>query len=276
MPGPVRKSRSLAHLIGSSASNRKVSKTAFDEDGGDALARLAATAPALPVPARDFTGIDILAAIDYLKQLQAATRLPPMTSRDQRTEILVHRREMPSIVLAHMVSSLFPNATTLERDQAELRRRGRIIQIPLGGGAELALMRVEDFDAPAALRDAILAGHGTIREDVLEPNLVGDLVSDGYLVRDRRDGSLAPSVPNVGLYLRALRACRRWVLTALVRAKGILDQALLVHRYSNWKEGKYFLWQTVLHDLVGSGRAEILQLGTGTALRITRRGRLDK
>ena len=278
MVGPVRKSKSLAHLISPSVSPRKAARggpNELDESKG-VLSEVATAGPPIPVSARDFSGIDILAAIDYLKRLQADSRLPAMTSRDQRTQILIQRRELPPIVLAHMVSSLLANTTTLERDQAQLRNRGRIIEIALAAGGDVALMRADDFGAPQALKDALVAGHGAVRDGALDADLLGDLVSSGYLVRDRRTGHLAPSVPNVGVYLRSLRACRKWVLTALTRAKGILDEALLVSRYANWKQGKYFLWQTVLHDLVGSGRVELLQLGTGTALRITRRGRLDK
>lgn len=210
----------------------------------------------------DFRGLDILSAMDYLKRLQ--TTLPPKTGREKRTDILNRRRNMPDIVLAHQIASLFPNMAGLEKETNFLVTEGRIIQLPLPDG-DVAYMRREHYTAP---------------QELLEIPSLTDLADDqvrrfsqaGYLLR-RNDG-LVLSTPNIGLYFQLLKAARKWVLSQL-RKSIVLEKDLKV-RYEAWKDGGIFQYENLIHDLVGSSRIELLMLVVGRAFRITKRGREDR
>lgn len=270
LSGLVSPKKRLAPALTRASSSITSSSGTQGQDAAVTEARIVSVG--LAVSAADFTGLDILSGVDYLKALQSSTTMPPYTSRERRADILARRRDMPAVVLAHMLSSLLPGMVSLERELSEVVRRGALVALPLADG-ETALVRIDDYDAPAALREVLATSGGQLEE--LQPDAQRELAASGHLLRGR-DGTLAASAPNIGLYLGSLRLCRRWILNSLRRAGGIALEATLRLRYEAWKEGVFFAWKTLMHDIVGSGRAEVVQLTTGPGLRITRRGRLEK
>ncbi|CCG81314.1 protein of unknown function [Taphrina deformans PYCC 5710] len=209
----------------------------------------------------DFRGLDVLSAIDYLKRLQ--TDMPPRLSREKSVALLNRRRQMPTIVLAHQITSLFPNMPDLEKEIHFLVREGRLIQLPLQSG-EPAYIRREDYKCPPVLLDTPV--------DDLSDSQFREFSHEGYLVR--RNGTVVLSAPNIGTFLSGLRAARSFVLGYL--AKSIALEKDIKARYELWKDGGLFQFENLMHDLVGSSRVEVLMLTVGRALRITRRGREDR
>lgn len=197
----------------------------------------------LPVEA-DFRGLDILSAIDYLKHLQSShTHFPPLSSRERRTAILNRRRNMPRIVLAHQITSLFPDMQHLDREIQFLVHERRIVMLTLQDGGT-AYMRVEDLHPPPELLEACTthltssssssfppassanavgspSWHGG-KDDVddvtrgLGDDQVRAFVEAGYLLR--RNGRMVLSAPNIGAYFSTLRSVRTWVCTLLRKA----------------------------------------------------------
>lgn len=209
----------------------------------------------------DFRGLDILSALEYLKRLQ--TELPPGISREKRTAILNRRRNMPDLVLAHQIASLFSHMPDLERETHFLISEKRIIQIPLQNG-DVAYIKTQDLGAPEELLETPL--------DQLSDDQFARLSQAGYLLR--RNQQLVMSAPNIGAYFSLLSAARKWVLAHL--RKSIVLEKDLRTRYALWKDGGVFQFESLMHDLVGSSRVEILRLTVGRALKITKRGREER
>lgn len=214
----------------------------------------------LPVTA-DFRGLDILSAMDYLKRLQSD--LPPRLSREKRTELLNRRRNMPDIVLAHQIASLFPNMANLEKETHWLVSERRIVALPLQDG-DVAYIRPEDLKAPEELFQMPLSA--------LKDDKFRQYSQAGFLMR--RNGQLVLSAPNIGAYFSNLASARKWVLAHL--RKSIMLEKDLRSRYELWRDGGVFQFEALMHDLVGSSRVEILRLTVGRAAKITKRGREER
>lgn len=208
----------------------------------------------------DFRGLDVLSAIDYLKSLRHT--FPQKCSREKRTGLLNQRRNIPDLVLAHQLTSLFPDMRDLEKEIHFLVQSGKIVEIPLQSG-EMAYIRRTDYTCPEGLLDGELNGLDDVK--------VREYSTAGYLMR--RNNELVLSAPNIGAYFSALRTARIWVCTNLRKAKGLALEKNMHARYELWTDGGIFSWESLMHDLVGSGRVEILLLTVGKALRLTKRGR---
>lgn len=209
----------------------------------------------MPVEA-DFRGLDVLSAIDYLKALQSVI---PSCSREKRTNILNQRRNMPPIVLAHQIASLFPAMQNLEKEVNYLVTQKRIVELPLQHG-DVAYIRTEDWNAPSGLSLDLTDDEIRVYSQA------------GYIMR--RNNRLVYSAPNIGAYFSALKAARSWVMAILKRNICLMKDVR--QRYENWKDGGIFIWESLMHDLVGSSRVEILTLTVGPALRLTKRGREER
>lgn len=245
-----------------------------------------------------FQGLDVLSAIDYLKRLQ--THLPPRLSTTLRTELLNRRRAMPALVLEHQLASLLPNMRDLERELLHLTASRSIIKFQFEDGnccvTMTAYLHRKDYLCPVGLLTFLQPGlsdsacsaspsEATIRATAtggLTDAQIRDFMKEGWLIERRRNSSgggqgswtLALSLPNIGTFMTALRSARNFI-TTLPRGSPLMVEKNVRARYEQWKDGGLFHFDNMMHDLVGSGRVEVLLLTTGRALRLTKRGRVE-